>query len=76
MPSANPYAPVFEIGGTGEATAGPAQGIAGGKLSLGTLAAPEDHHIAAALVLAAVLTLVLLWRGKFRFSMTTGVGGR
>ena len=53
---------MIEVGGT--ATAGPVS--AGGKMSVG------DNTAAAGYVAAGLLLLVLLWKGKFRFSTTVG----
>jgi hypothetical protein len=60
MPASNPFAPVIEVGGG--ATVGPASGNA--SVSVG------DHHAAAGMVLIGLAILVLLWKGKFRFSTT------
>lgn len=71
MDGFNPFAPTVEIGGS--AQAGGARAAAQGALSVGNIS-PEDNHVTAGLVLVALGVLFLLWRGKFRFSMT--VGGR
>lgn len=62
MPASNPFAPVIEVGGG--ATVGPAS--ANGNVSVG------DHHAAAGYVLIGLAVLVLLWKGKWRFSTTVG----
>lgn len=66
MPSANPFAPVIDVGGS--ATVGPA--AASGNLSLG---AASDNHGAAAWILLGLVVLVVLHKyAKFRFSTTVG----
>jgi len=65
MPAGNVFAPLVEVGGT----AGPVQGNAGvsvGGVSVG------DHHVSAGFVALGLLTLVILWRMRFRFSTTIG----
>jgi hypothetical protein len=68
MPSANPFAPMVDIGGS--ASAGPA--TARGGFSLGTTGGVGDNHVSAGLVLLGLVALVLLWKNKFRFSTTVG----
>lgn len=64
MPSANPFAPTFEVGGS--ASAGPASASA--SVSGGV----QDHHTAAAYVAVGLLMLYLLHKAHFRFSSTVG----
>lgn len=64
MPSANPFAPTFEVGGS--ASAGPAS--LGGSLSGGV----SDHHTAAAYVMLSLVVLYVLHKAHFRFSSTVG----
>ena len=64
MPAANPFAPMIEVGGN--AAAGPISARGGLNLSAG------DHAAASGYVLFGLLVLVLLWKGKFRFSTTVG----
>ena len=63
MPSANPFAPLIDVGGS--ASAGPAQGSVSASLGVNGMG---DHHVSAGLLALALLALVLLWRNKFRFS--------
>lgn len=67
MPSANPFAPVIEVGGS--ASAGPASASVGGSFGGAGVA---DSHVAAGWLALALLILVLLWKSKFRFSTTVG----
>ena len=62
MPSANPFAPLVDVGGG--ATVGPVSGSA----SL----AVDDHHATAGIALSGLVLLLLLWKSKFRFSTTVG----
>lgn len=67
MPASNPFAPLIEVGGG--ASVGPASGNLSG--SFGVQGA-GDHHVSAAVVLAALLVLFALYKAKFRFSTTVG----
>ncbi len=65
MPAGNPFAPLIDVGGT----AGPVSGNAGigvGGVTIG------DHHAAAGFVAVALIALVLLYKGKWRFSTQVG----
>ena len=55
---------MIEVGGG--AAAGPVSARGGASLSIG------DSTAAAGYVVAGLLILVLLWKGKFRFSTTVG----
>jgi hypothetical protein len=69
VPAANPFAPLIDV--SGGATAGPASVKGGGSLSLGNTTV-GDHHISAAVLLGALVVLVLLHKGRFRFSTKVG----
>ncbi len=65
MPAGNPFAPLIDVGGN----VGPVSGstsIGVGGVTVG------DHHVSAAFVALALLGLVLLWKGRFRFSTKVG----
>lgn len=65
MPASNPFAPLIDVGGTvGPVSASSSVGVGG--VTVG------DHHVTAGFVAVALITLVLLWRNKFRFSTTVG----
>jgi len=71
MPAANPFAPLIDVGGS--ASAGPATAKGGGSLSLGNGTGQLDtHHISGAVLAGALLLLVLLHKGRFRFSTKVG----
>jgi hypothetical protein len=56
---------LIDVGGQ----AGPVSG--GANLAVGGVTV-GDHHVAAGLVAVGLLVLVLLWKGKWRFSTTVG----
>lgn len=70
MSGVNWAAPTIDVGGGVSANGGPVTSQLGGKLKVSS----EDNHASALIVLMAVGALYLLWKGRFRFSMT--VGGR
>lgn len=69
MPSSNPFAPLIDVGGT--AQVGPASGSLSGSVGLGGIDV-GDHHATAGLLLLGLVGLVLLWKGRFRFSTKVG----
>ena len=69
MPAANPFAPLIDVGG--QAQAGPARVSGTSSFSLGDTQL-GDHHVSAAFAAGALLLLVLLYKGRFRFSTKVG----
>ena len=69
MPAANPFAPLIDVGGN--ATAGPATVKGGGSLSLGN-GQLGAHHISGAVLAGALVLLIVLHKGRFRFSTKVG----
>lgn len=65
MPAGNPFAPLIDVGGS----VGPVQGS--GSLSVGSVQV-GDHHAAAGVVLIGLVILVLLYKGRWRFSTQVG----
>lgn len=65
MPAGNPFAPLIDVGGSVGPASGSAQ-IGVGGVQVG------DHHVAAGFVALSLLALVLLYKGKWRFSTQVG----